>query len=138
MSAAQETMTDAPRKRVLVVDDQGAIREIFKYILSSEIPEIAVDEAENGADALAQIEKHSPNVIVLDLHMPVMDGLTLFSRLRQQSEDGGAAMPHIVFCTGFAPPQSIIKIVREGNGHALLTKPVSSRDLVAAVRDRLE
>ncbi len=69
-------------KRVLVVDDDSSIRELLHAALLEEGYEVV--PATDGQDALSIIERWKPDVIVLDLMMPVMDGWTFARRLRER------------------------------------------------------
>jgi CheY-like chemotaxis protein len=72
------------RKRVLVVDDDASIRELLSTALEDDGYEVV--PATNGQDALAVVERWRPDVIVLDLMMPIMDGWTFAKRLRELDE----------------------------------------------------
>jgi CheY-like chemotaxis protein len=72
------------QKRVLVVDDDASIRELLLTALEDDGYEVMT--AVNGQDALAVCERWRPDVIVLDLMMPVMDGWTFAKRLRERDD----------------------------------------------------
>ena len=72
------------RKRVLVVDDDSSIRELLSTALEDDGYEVV--PATNGQDALSVVQRWRPDVIVLDLMMPVMDGWTFAKRLRELDE----------------------------------------------------
>ena len=74
----------APRRQVLVVDDDRDIRETLEEILASEGYQVAT--ARNGADALQKARELHPGLILLDLFMPVMDGIEFRRRQRQDPE----------------------------------------------------
>jgi len=78
--------------RVLVVEDDEPTRELIRRTLES--VGIEVDEAENGQEALEQLAAQAPDIIVLDLMMPVMDGFTFLHKLRASEEH--ADLPVIV------------------------------------------
>jgi two-component system, chemotaxis family, chemotaxis protein CheY len=71
------------RKRVLVVDDDASIRELLSTALEDDGYEVV--PATNGQDALSVCERWRPDVIVLDLMMPIMDGWTFAKRLRERA-----------------------------------------------------
>lgn len=73
------------QKRVLVVDDDASIRELLSTALEDDGYEVV--PATNGADALSVCERWRPDVIVLDLMMPVMDGWQFAAELRAREED---------------------------------------------------
>ncbi len=67
--------------RILLVDDSVPFRRLFRDIVADDKDIEIVDEAGNGIEALEKILKHKPNVIVMDLEMPLMDGLTALQHL---------------------------------------------------------
>lgn len=70
------------RPQVLVVEDDDDIRELVSVALSNRGFEVG--EARNGAEALARIDEHMPNLILLDMRMPVMDGWTFVREFRNR------------------------------------------------------
>jgi two-component system chemotaxis response regulator CheY len=78
----------------LIVDDSKVIRKVARHIL--ETLDFAVDEAEDGRQALDRCEASLPDVILLDWNMPVMSGMEFLRALRQSDM---AAQPKVVFCT---------------------------------------
>ena len=87
------TQTLTPRT-CLIVDDSRIIRKVARRIV--EALGFEVDEAADGADALAFCAATMPEIVLLDWNMPVMDGLTFLRRLR--ALPGGSA-PKVLFCT---------------------------------------
>jgi diguanylate cyclase (GGDEF)-like protein len=94
------TVGSGELRRVVVVDDSSAVRQLVTRWLHGTSAEV-VGEAANGRDALLVVEDQRPDVVIMDLHMPVMDGLTCTRLLREQypsievvaytaSEDEGA------------------------------------------------
>jgi two-component system cell cycle sensor histidine kinase/response regulator CckA len=122
---------------ILVVDDEEGIRRLFHTILGSAFPDISIGLAGNGAEAVEAVTDTSYAVVLMDLRMPVMDGMTAFSEMSAICKSSGRKMPSVVFCTGFAPPSAVREIVEGDDYHCLLTKPVSGEDLVSAVREPL-
>jgi|SRR6185312_1819594 len=84
----------ASPKLCLVVDDSRVIRKVARRILEDLGLEVA--EAGDGIEALAWVRAAVPDVILLDWHMPAMNGMEFLSRLRQEPQ-GGAAK--VVFCS---------------------------------------
>ena len=89
---------------ILVVDDDPTCRELLRRILPRSGHAVVV--ASNGKDAFAAMEEHPPQLILLDLAMPVMDGLTFLRHLRE--------MPHyrdtpVILCTALAS-RDIVRI----------------------------
>jgi CheY-like chemotaxis protein len=85
--------------RVLVVDDDKDIRESLAHILTEEGYEVA--EAANGLQALAEIEREHPDVVLLDLMMPVMDGWRTLQILRRTPRH--ADVPIVILSAVSAP-----------------------------------
>lgn len=113
--------------RVLIADDQALFREGLRTLLSTR-PEIeVVGEAANGAEALAEVERLQPNVVLMDLRMPVMDGIVATTAMR----DRWQSIPVLVLTT-FDDDASLFGALRAGAAGYLL-KDVSSDTLVAAV-----
>lgn len=105
---------------ILVVDDDDAIRGLLRLVLEDEGYEVV--EAENGAVGLEAASHHHPDLIVLDLAMPVMDGRTFFERIRASHCRG---VPVIVV--------SALTEGREVGADAALGKPFDPGVLVAEV-----
>jgi two-component system chemotaxis response regulator CheY len=78
----------------LVVDDSKVIRKVARHIL--ETLNFAVDEAEDGREAMSRCEAAMPDVILLDWNMPVMSGMEFLRALRQTDL---CPQPKVVFCT---------------------------------------
>ena len=81
-------------KSCLVVDDSKVIRKVARHIL--ETLDFAVDEAEDGREALVRCESHMPDVVLLDWNMPVMGGMEFLRTLRRSDY---SRQPKVVFCT---------------------------------------
>lgn len=125
------------RNRVLVVDDERAIRLLFQLILSEELPGREVDVASNGQEAFEAFQCRHHAVLLMDLHMPVMDGQQAFREIDDLCRRENLEMPSFVFCTGYAPPDELRNVIESSSRHGLLSKPVGTADLVRAVRERL-
>ncbi|MCC6143500.1 MAG: response regulator [Candidatus Hydrogenedentes bacterium] len=75
------TVLSGRQKRALIVDDEEGVRYFVRAIMEQE--GWATEEAEHGDEALDLVERQQPDLIILDLNMPVMDGFEVFERLRQ-------------------------------------------------------
>ncbi len=123
--------------RVLVVDDESSIANLFKMILENFIPGVTVDCAGNGAEALDHFKRLYYPVLVMDLHMPVMDGQASFFEIKKYCQQHQLDMPAVVFCTGYAPQAPLRKAIEPEGHHVILSKPVRSETLIEAVQERL-
>jgi CheY-like chemotaxis protein len=128
---------DSYQPRVLVVDDEEEIVNLFKLMLGAEIKNVNIDVARNGHEALSIFKERRHDVIVMDLHMPVMDGHEAFIKLTELCAADGIRMPGIVFCTGYIPPEGIRQAVSDNSHHRLLQKPITIQSLIDAVKERL-
>jgi CheY-like chemotaxis protein len=124
-------------QRVLIVDDEQGIQNSFKLLLLSVFPSLQIDLASNGEEACEAFRAGRHAVLLMDLHMPVMDGYTAFREIERLSRDSQWEMPSVVFCTGYVPPHPVRDIVENQKKHHLLRKPVPRETLVEAVRVRL-
>lgn len=114
--------------RVLLVDDQALFREALGTILSLQPDLQVVGEAANGQEALAAAAEHQPDVILMDLNMPILDGVAATRRLK---ESGAAA--RVIVLTTFDNDETVFDGLRAGAVGYLL-KDVSSAKLVEAIR----
>jgi DNA-binding response OmpR family regulator len=118
-------MAGARPPRVLVVDDEAAIRDIVRRYLTAEGFEVA--EAADGREALDRLRALQPDLVVLDVLMPGLDGLEVLRRLRASSD------VYVIMLT--AKAEEVDKLVGLAVGaDDYLTKPFSPRELVARVR----
>ena len=114
--------------RLLLVDDQALFREGLRTLLSV-YPELSVvGEAANGEEALQQAEILRPDVVLMDLRMPVLDGVTATRRLKQTRPSS-----RVIILTTFDDDEYVFDGLRAGAVGYLL-KDVSSEKLVEAIR----
>lgn len=121
----------------MIVDDEEGIRELFDIILSTYLPGLTIEKAANGAEAVERFRASHHSLLIMDLHMPVMDGLTAFTQIERSCRAENTEMPAVVFCTGYSPPDSVRKLIAVGSRHHLMLKPVKPQELVGAVQSRL-
>ncbi len=113
--------------RVVIVDDQQLVRSGFRMILQAEDDLTVVGEATNGKEALDVIARSAPDVVLMDVQMPVMDGL---AATRSITSDGG---PAVLILTTFDRDDYLFEALRAGAAGFLL-KNAPPEDLVDAVR----
>src|ERR1043165_741581 len=116
--------------RVLHVDDEPDIREVVELSLSLD-PDLTVRGCSCGGDALAAAAAWRPDLILLDVMMPVMDGPTTLTHLRQSQRT--ADIP-VVFMTARAQPRELEHFVSLG-AEGVIPKPFDPMTLAAAVRN---
>jgi DNA-binding NarL/FixJ family response regulator len=113
--------------RVVVADDQELVRSGFSMILEAQQDIEVVAEAGDGAEAVAAVRRHTPDVLLLDIRMPVMDGLEAARRVCAQSSC------KVVMLTTFDLDEYVYDALYAGASGFLL-KDVRRDDLVHAVR----
>jgi DNA-binding NarL/FixJ family response regulator len=117
---------DAPL-RVVIADDQASVREGLVLLLSA-LPDIdVVASAADGEQALALVAEHRPDAILLDLHMPVLDGIGATRRLA--AEHGHVA---VVVLTTYADDETVLEALRAG-ARSYLTKDADRTDIARAL-----
>ncbi len=124
-------------KRILVVDDEKSIRELFSAIIALQIANCRVDFAINGAEAIEMFRDGHHSVIVMDVHMPVMDGEAAFLEIEKICDSEQSQMPSVIFCTGHLVSDKICAIVKGDARHCLLRKPVDHEHFVKAITERI-
>ena len=121
-------MADAAGKRILVVDDASLVRRFYRDAL--ERAGFEVDEALNGVEALEKVLGDSYDLVIVDVNMPQMDGMTFLRTLRRQSETV-SSLPALV--TSTEAGQQDAAAARAAGANFYLVKPVSQEQLVEHV-----
>jgi DNA-binding NarL/FixJ family response regulator len=115
--------------RVLIADDEAMVRTGFRMILDAEPDMEVVGEAEDGEQALAAAERSRPDVVVMDIRMPRLDGVAATRRLLAELDPA----PHVVIVTTFDDDENLYEGLRAGAGGFLL-KNAPPEQLIEAVR----
>jgi two-component system phosphate regulon response regulator PhoB len=119
---------DAARKRVLIVEDEEDIRDLLYYNLAREGFRVSI--AEDGVQALEKIQQDAPDLVLLDLMLPGLDGLELTRRLRRDPRT--AHLPVLMLT---AKKEEVDRIVGlELGADDYVTKPFNLRELVLRMR----
>lgn len=118
--------------RVVLVDDQALFRAGIRMVIDSQPDLTVVGEAGDGADALRVVRATRPDVVLMDIRMPVMDGLAATSELLQDSSFGDSP-PRIVMLTTFDLDEAAARAIRQGASGFLL-KDADPEFLLAAIR----
>ena len=125
---AHPAPTPAPRLRVVIADDQATVRQGLELLLGT-VPEIqVVGSATNGKEALELVARHHPDVILLDLNMPILNGIETTRRLTAEHPNVA-----IVILTTYADDGSVFEALRAGaNGY--LTKDADRSAIAGALQ----
>lgn len=115
--------------RVLVVDDQALVRRGFAMVLNHEDDIAVVAEAGTGVEAISAARQHQPDIVLMDIRMPEMDGLEATSKILAMSGD----TTRVIILTTFDPDEYVYKALNAGASGFVL-KDIPPEELVAAVR----
>ncbi len=113
---------------MLVVDDDALVRSALTMMLDGANGIRVVAEVGDGADVPAALDAHPVDVVLMDLRMPKVDGITATARVRARTDP-----PEVVVLTTFDADEGVLRALRAGAGGFLL-KDTPPADLVAAVR----
>ena len=119
-------MTETPTPRTVVVaEDEVLIRMDLAEMLTEEGYDV-VGQAGDGATALELVEEHRPDLVILDVKMPVLDGIAAAERI------AAARIAPVVILTAFSQ-RDLVERARDAGAMAYLVKPFSKSDLVPAI-----
>jgi DNA-binding NarL/FixJ family response regulator len=113
--------------RVLLADDQRLVRESLATLLGLLDGIELVATASDGEEALALAAEHAPDVVLMDLRMPRMDGIEATGRLRERQPS-----VRVIALTTYADRESVVAVLQAG-ARGYLTKDASSHDIQAAI-----
>jgi DNA-binding NarL/FixJ family response regulator len=116
--------------RVLLADDQALLRAGFRMLLESASDIEVVGEADNGGVAVAQARSQVPDIVLMDLRMPEVDGITATGLI---TADPALAMVRVIVLTTFDDDASVFAALRAG-ASGFLVKDIEPADLLQAVR----
>ena len=114
--------------RLLIVDDHMIVRKGIRALLATETDIEVVGEAENGREAIAQAEKLRPDVILIDLMMPEIDGIEAVRRITAENADS-----RILVLTSFATDDKVFPAIKAG-ALGYLLKDSAPEALINAIR----
>lgn len=118
--------------KVLVIDDEIFISRMIKITLEAKDYEVIV--AKDGTEGLEKAFKEKPDVILLDIMMPVYDGFYILDKLKEKDET--MAIP-VIMLTSMARPQDITRAIELGSAGYVM-KPFEYEDLIASIENALK
>jgi type II secretory ATPase GspE/PulE/Tfp pilus assembly ATPase PilB-like protein/CheY-like chemotaxis protein len=121
-----------PRATILLVEDEDSLRRVMRDLLEQE--GYAICEARDGAEALEQVDRHAPDIVLLDLNLPNVDGYTVLAQLR--SRPATRDLPVLVL-SARGDEDNEVRVLRLG-ATDFLTKPFRPRALSARLEATLE
>jgi len=114
--------------RVLVADDDPLVRVALSVMLASAGDVVLVGEAADGEEAERAVAEHSPDVVLMDIRMPHVDGLLATERVRAQPDP-----PHVIVLTTFDADDHVLRALRAGASGFLL-KDTAPPEILRAIR----
>ncbi|MBI4653236.1 response regulator [Candidatus Kuenenbacteria bacterium] len=121
------------KKTILIIEDEISLQNILKKRLERE--NFLVLEAKNGEEGLDIALRERPDLILLDIIMPVMDGLTMLKKLR---ENGWGKNVMVILLTNLSDNEKIAEAVVHGTYDYLVKSDWKIEDVVAKIREKLE
>ena len=115
---------DVCRVTLLCVDDEAVTREPMNTMLFSHYPNQKIKFAHNGVDAQIKINKYNPDLLLLDLHMPFLDGFGLIEQIRNDNQK-----PEIIVISGYTHDGIIEKCIKAGVSCERFREPVANAAL---------
>lgn len=125
-TSGPEDFQDAGPVRVLIVDDQQMVRAGFRMLVDSQPDMVVVGEAGDGREAIAMLEETAPDVVLMDVRMPRMDGVEATGQIAPRG-------PRVIVLTTFDLDEYAFAALRAG-ASAFLLKDAAPPDLLAAIR----
>ncbi|MFI0368713.1 response regulator [Actinomadura sp. 1N219] len=119
---------DSPPVRVLIVDDDALVRAGLSMMLSNDAGLDVVGDVADGAEVVAAVNRHRPDVVLMDIRMPRLDGLAATELLRSRRDP-----PEIIILTTFDTDDHIMRAMRAGASGFLL-KHTPPPEIVRAIR----
>ncbi len=113
-----------------VVDDEPIIHEVLGQLLTAEGYE--VENSSSGEEALSKLEEQTADLILLDLFMPGLDGLTVLKRIRERDPQAT-----VIIITAYASVESALEAMKNG-AYDYIQKPFKNEDLLLTVRRALD
>jgi DNA-binding NarL/FixJ family response regulator len=121
-------MNDLPEVKVLIVDDDALVRAGLTMMLDGVAGLRVVGEAADGTEVAAMVSQHHPDVVLMDLRMPKLDGINATRRLRARPD-----APEVIVLTTFDADENVMRALRAGASGFLL-KDTPPQRIVEAVR----
>ena len=118
--------------KILIVEDEDAIRRVLKKVLSDEYPKSTIDEAVDGVDAVAKIKASAYNLVICDIKMPKKDGIEVLNFIKKFSEQ-----TNVIMISGHGDLKTAVQAMRIG-AFDYIEKPPDLNNLLTSVRGALK
>jgi two-component system response regulator DegU len=114
--------------KVVIADDHALFREMLFHTLSEEEDIAVVGQAKNGVEALEKVKEHGPDILLLDIDMPLLNGLEVTCRVIEESP-----ATKVVILTALDDEQLIFRLIKAGATGYIL-KDAHSKEVISAIR----
>ncbi len=114
--------------RIVIADDHPIVRRGLRTVIKTQPDMELLGEATNGAEAVALVKTHQPDIVIMDLQMPVQDGMSAIRELNQ-----AGSPTRVVVLTSFPDDDHVFAAIKAG-ATGLLLKDSSPKDLLEAIR----
>ena len=118
--------------KILIVEDEDAIRRVLKKVLSDEYPKSIIDEAVDGVDAVAKIKASAYNLVICDIKKPKKDGIEVLNFIKKFSEE-----TNVIMISGHGDLKTAVQAMRIG-AFDYIEKPPDLNNLLTSVRGALK
>jgi DNA-binding NarL/FixJ family response regulator len=118
--------------KVLIVDDERLIRNSLELVINAEVDMEVIATSQNGVEAIKDTEQLRPDVVLMDIQMPVMDGITAIKKIRAQD-----TQVIILILTSFIEDQYVIEGLANG-ANGFLLKRSQYTQLLQSIRDAMK
>lgn len=122
--------------KIFIVEDNSDIREIYRLVF--ELAGFQVEASENGLDAISRLPEVRPDIILLDIMLPEMDGFEVLKAVKQNIADSGLQNTPIVVWSNLSQEEDIQKAMSLGASYYLRKSDYDGDALVEKVKDILE
>ena len=119
-----------PFRKIMVVEDEPFLLKIISTVLRADAPEVEITLAADGVEALEKLRDFTPDVLLVDVLMPNMDGISFVKRLQQ---DAAMADIPVIFATAMAQEVNFQPILKQHNVVGVISKPYSVETLVPRI-----
>ncbi|ESP89520.1 chemotaxis protein CheY [Candidatus Halobonum tyrrellensis] len=113
--------------RVLIADDSEFMRSLLREILEGEFE--IVGEAENGVEAVDMYGEHEPDIVMMDIVMPIRDGIEATSEITSSNDDAS-----VIMCTSVGQEEKMKAAIKAG-AQGYITKPFQKPNVLDAIND---
>ena len=125
MNAESVRLKSKGKYRVVIADDSAFIRKLIRKILESTGEFEVVDEANNGSGAVISYDENRPDLVILDVNMPLMDGLTAAKKILQKDPNA-----KIIIVSATGEQKLVVKQASEIGVKAIISKPFNPSKMV--------